>query len=58
MNLAEVIKNSNFKPVPGTNMLNIYLNNYSYYIVRNKSFPSKTNIMIDGIFMVNILKIF
>ena len=43
MNLAEVIKNSNLKPVPGTNMLNIYLNNYSYYIVRNKSLLSKQN---------------
>ena len=46
MNLAEVIKNSNFKPVPGTNMLNIYLNNYSYYIVEINPFK-QNNIMID-----------
>lgn len=54
-NIINLIKKSDFIPKIGSNELNIYLNNYSYYMLRNVTLNSNTKILSDGLFFVNCL---
>ena len=56
--LINLIKKSDFSPKIGNNDLNIYLNNFSYYLLRNFRFSSKTKILSDGQFFTFLINLF
>lgn len=58
LNIKQIIINSNFKPTIGNKNLNFYLNNFSYYQLRDFNFNIKTKILVDGQFFVFLINLF
>jgi len=55
--IKQIILNSDFKPSIGNKNLNFYLNNFSYYHLRDFDFNIKTKILVDGQFFVSLINI-